>query len=192
MPGGAPFLGDLIDHIEGALVGSAPLGIPAPNPALGTGLGEDPAEAITLGNGLFLGRPLKSDDFLTDKEVVVRSPSSANANETRGRDVAMSNDTVVVEFSFLLPATQRADATNADHRAARNQAYKLDAQIRGAIMDPKIFDEVGFMPVWVRSNRRLALNSGKAGIAPYGEAQFIVTESTYRYKRTESLTGGHA
>ena len=177
-------LGDALSVLEGLLVGDSELGIDAPSPLLGLGLGVDITESITLVDGLFLGRPLMDADFLVDKKVVVTSPTSVNA----GGDTATetyANDTVHTDLSMKLPLTDRTT----DQKAARNGALKLDNQIRGTLCSLDV-EQLGLKFTWVRSSNRVVLDTGTAGTPPYGSARFLVVTSIYKMTRCESLTGG--
>jgi len=179
-------LGEIIAIIEGLIVGDAVRGIPAPSPALGLGVGVDLTTEVTLGVGMIPGRPLNQADFIIDKEIVVITPATKNAGGSRDAGYANAEDTVEVDVTVFLPATDNTE----DQRVVRNSAFVLDSQIRGAILSPDVLEPLGLDLRWVGTVRRLALNTGTAGSAAYGSAKAIVIRSSYRMKRIESLTGG--
>lgn len=181
-------LGEALAIIEGLIIGDLSRGIPAPAPALGIGLGIDPTLPISLGTGGILGRPLNEADFLTDKEVVIVVGDTVGSRASRERTYDLVDDTFETWLSTLLPITDNA----ADQRVARNEAFTLDTRIRGKVMTFDALESLGLQVYYVRTRRRLALNTGTGGSAGYGSAQYLVQESIYRMRRVESLIGGIA
>lgn len=180
-------LGDALDLLEALLVGSDDLGIPAPNPLLGIGLGVDPTKPIDVVGGLFVERALDRSDFLVDKAVAVSSPATVNTDRGKTMLYAIAEDTIVVDLVSELPLVDKTT----DQRPGRNDAAKLDNDIRGRLVSDAA-EAAGLKFEWVNTTRRLALDTGKAGSAPYGSARHIVTTSIYKMTRIESLTGGPA
>ena len=180
-------LGDALDALEGLLVGSTALDILPPSPLLGIGLGVDITKSITVVDGLLLGRPLDNADFLRDKEVVVRSPTTTNTGRMEGPSDVVVNDTIVTDLCVELPATNNVE----DQRSARNDALEIDRRIRAQLRALSV-EQLGLQFEWVNSTRRGALNTGTGGSAPYGSFQFLVITSTYKMNRTESLSGGQS
>ena len=168
-------LSEVLRVAEGALVGDTSRQIP------------DPGLGVTLSTGLFLGRALRESTFLTDKEVAVSRPRSVNSRELRDRDVAASNDTILVEFAYILPLSETTEP--ADQRPARDEAYQLDTRMRGALMADNLWEERDMEIFWVETTERGALSQSANG---FGSFEFLVISSTYRIKRQESLQGGSA
>jgi hypothetical protein len=162
-------LSEAIRVIEGLIVGDVDRGLP------------DPGLGVTLGTGLFLGRPLTTSQFLRDKEVVVRRTTSTNAKEGRDRTVAMVDDIIIVDLSG------RLTSDTGDQRDLRDATYDLELKIRGRVMDLGETEGRGLQVDYESTTERGALQDGPAG---YGSFEFIVLSSTYRLKRVESLTGG--
>lgn len=167
------FLGEALRVVEGLLVGDASRQLPDPN------LG------ITLSLGLFLGRPLREAPFLTDKEVAVFRTRTVNSDQSRNTEDANVKDAVTVEISFGLPA----DSVTLDQRTARDAAYVLVTQMRGAIMQADFLQPRGIDLYFIDETERGALNSHPDGAGSY---EFLVISSTYQIRRIESLTGGAA
>ena len=178
-------LGDALDLLEALLVGSVALGLAAPDPLLGIGIGVDVTKSITVVDGLFLSRPLDNSDFLVDKRLVVKAPTTVNTGRSMQRDFDIADDTVITELDVQLPLTDNTTAQT----AARNGALKLDNDIRGRFFMDDV-EGLGLKFLWVNSTHRIALDSGSAGTAGYGSARHIVVTSTYKMTRIESLTGG--
>ena len=171
----AMHLGEALRIIEGLIVGDIARDIPDPE----LGISGVP---VTLGKGLFLGRPLNSSEFLKSLEVVVRSPTGANAGTDREQTSTPAKDVVVVEFAVELP-----NSNTTAQRAVRDAAYKLDTQIRGEVLKASVLLPLGLDMFWILRKTRIALQDGTSG---YGSGEFLVIESTYSLRRIESLTGG--
>jgi hypothetical protein len=178
-------LGAALSVLEGVLVGDSDLGISAPSPLLGLGIGVDVDKSITVVDGLFLGRALDSSDFLVDKRVVVRVPSTRNTGREDGRDSVVAEDTVVTDLCVAMSDTDNT----VNQKSDRNGAFKLDNQIRGALHALDV-EALGLKFIWVNMTNRIALNTGSGGAAGYGSSSFMVVSSTYKMSRIESLTGG--
>ncbi len=137
---------------------------------------------MTLGKMLFLGSRLNTDQFLAPAlEVVVARVLTRNTDNDRQRDSAEVDDTIGVEFAHELPTD------GSDQRDARDAAYDLDEKIRGAVLTFNETEHRGLSLFYVQTTERGALSSKSVG---YGSFAFIVLLSTYRLRRTESLTGG--
>lgn len=177
MPSDAMHLGEALRIIEGLIVGDIARDIPDPELSLG-------GAPVTLGKGLFLGRPLNSSEFLKSLEVVVRAPSSTNAGTDREQTSTPAKDVIVIEFAVELP-----NSNTTAQRLVRDGAYKLDTQIRGEVLKASVLLPLGLDMFWSQSKTRIALQDGASG---FGSGEFIVIESTYSLRRIESLTGGPA
>ena len=163
-------LQEVIRVIEGLIIGDPTRGLP--NPGLG----------VTLGVRMFMGASLLESDFLQNKKVSVYRVRSVNDNTTRNRDDSSMDDAITVEFAFELPN----DSTE-DQRNARDAAYILDTQIRGATMQPTFTEGANFSVYYTETTERGALSPHTDG---YGSMQYLVISSFYRIDRLESLTGG--